>query len=761
MGIVVSLDKVLFHNPSNQYAVLAVKTADTRVPDGARSTYHYRDHLIRFTAVGYGLPQTDAVKLELDGDWQDGKYGLQLQVKQWHEVVPPTLEGVRNYLASGLLKGIGEKTADAIVQRFGIKALEVIETEPDKLLEIRGITEERLAGIKEAYAQSRLMRDLMTLLAPFKVTPTTALRIYQHFGPSCAEIVRKSPFNLCQVPGFGFKRVDAIVQKSGGDLQDPMRVHGALYYALEDARGKSGHLFLESETLIKGAMQLLNERIPLPQMRVPKSSVAHELEAMILADEVVSNKGNVYLPKAFTQESETAYQLVQVLLEGPEPVDIARPLEEVKRRLGITLSRRQEDGVEMAFQSAVSIITGGPGTGKTTVLQTVIEVYKKLYPDKKLMLGAPTGKASRRMAEATGVDDAQTLHSLLGLFGEDSDWQGRRKKEPLDDGLLIVDESSMMDMWLAHQLFKRLRPGIRVLLVGDADQLESVGAGNVFQELIECGVVPVTVLDEIFRQSKDSLVAYNAKSINEGKTDLFYGPDFSFLNASGQEEAAEMIRAVYKEQIAQRGLEQVWVLCPFRSDGEASVNSMNQSLQEEVNPPSPDKPEVIYGSRIFRLHDRVMQTKNNYNVKLYDAHGVKVAEGIFNGDVGTIIKVQQGNIVVDYDGRLLDYPLEALDDLELSYATTIHKAMGSEANTVIIPILMANQILLYKNVLYTAVTRAKQSVFLVGQKKALFMAIHRCRKGKRNTLLGQRVILCHKAAALKAAGHEEELKNAG
>lgn len=571
MSIVAALDKVLFFNASSKYSVLRMKTEDSSVPAEARSPYRYHDHLIRFTAVGIELPQTDTVKIEMDGEWKDGKYGLQLQVDHWQEIVPPTLEGVRNYLASGLLKGIGEKTADAIIEKFGINALEILEHQPDRLLEIRGITKERLAEIKDAYAETSRMRVLMTLLAPFKVTPTTAQKIYQHFGPACADIVRQSPFNLCQVPGFGFKRIDAIVQKSGGDLRDPKRVHGALFYALEDARTKDGHLYLEAESLLKAAMQLLNERIPLPQMRVPMSQVEQELSAMIRQDEVVSNHGNVYLPKQFLQESETAQKAVELFLANPAVVDIAQPLARVKHSLGLNLSKRQSEGVEMVFRHNLSIITGGPGTGKTTVLKTVIEVHRQLYPQQKIVLGAPTGKASRRMAEATGIDEAQTLHSILGLHG-DSESKKDRERKPLEAGLLIVDETSMVDMWLIHQLFSRLRPGTKVLLVGDADQLESVGAGDVFHELIGSGVVPVTVLDEIFRQAQDSLIAHNARFINEGKTTLYYGEDFAFHKAESQEETAGIIRELYREQIAAKGIEQVEILSPFRSEGEASVN---------------------------------------------------------------------------------------------------------------------------------------------------------------------------------------------
>ena len=293
MGIVAAFDKVLFFNAASKYTILRMKTADIMIPQEARSPYTYRDHLIRFTAVGYDLPQTDAVKMEMDGIWEKGKYGCQLQVEQWREIVPPTLEGIRGYLSSGLLKGIGEKTADAIVQRFGVDSLYVLENQPERLLEIRGITEERLEEIKTGYAESKVMRDLMTLLAPFKVTPTTAMKIYQHFGLGGVSLLRESPFRLCQIPGFGFKKVDAIVQKSGGDLHDPMRIQGALFYALEQSRNSGGHLYMEAEKLVKNSLGLLNEKIPLPELRLSQQQVEKELQAMVLTDVVVVSKGNI------------------------------------------------------------------------------------------------------------------------------------------------------------------------------------------------------------------------------------------------------------------------------------------------------------------------------------------------------------------------------------------------------------------------------------------------------------------------------------
>ena len=742
MGIVAAFDKTLFSNPASKYCVLRLKTADIMVPQEARSPYHYHDHLIRFTAIGYDLPQTDTIKMELEGEWVNGKYGPQLQVTSWSEVIPPTMEGIRAYLGSGLLKGIGPATANLIVGRFGTDSLNIIEHHPERLLEIRGITEEKLKEIKNGYAESKVLRDLMTLLAPFKITPATAMKIYQHFGPDGVALVRKSPYSLCQMPGFGFKRVDAIVQKSGGAPADPMRIRGAAYYAIEQARNEKGHLFVDAEKLVQDSLTLLNEKLPDPNQWVTAPQVQQELRAMITGNVVVANQGKIYLPHVYTQESETAAQAVKLAMVQPEPVDLAPVMEQVKAKLGIRLSPKQEEGVETVFQSNLSIITGGPGTGKSTILRAVIEAYQLLYPNGTIALAAPTGKASRRMAETTGISDAVTLHSLLGLRGDDTGWE---EKGPLEADLLIVDECSMMDMFLTHQLFKRLGMNTKVLLVGDAEQLESVGAGSVFRELIASRIIPVTVLDQIFRQAKDSLVAYNAKYINEGCGDLNYGDDFSFILADTQEETAETVRNLYEQEVQRVGVDQVQVLSAFRQNGDASANSLNAVLREVVNPASFGKNEVSFGGMTLRIGDRVMQTKNDYSAEVRDKDHKLIGSGVFNGDVGVISSVGSGMVTVNYDGRYIDYPFENINELDFAYATTIHKSQGSEYQTVIIPMLAAHKILLSRNLLYTAVTRAKKRVLLVGQKKALYMAIQKSGVGRRNTILAERMQLYHRA----------------
>ena len=539
-GCRVTYESTIFYNEANKFSIIVVKTSDPRIPPQACNGRYYGDRMLRFTAVGYELPRTKAVELELDGEWVESKYGYQLQVEQWQEIVPQTADGLLAYLGSGLIKGIGPKTAEDIVATFGPDTLNILDNEPEKLLQIRGITEGKLKDIEESYAESRVLRNLMSLLGPFKITPATALKIYQHFGPACVDILKKCPYDLCQISGFGFKRVDGIVRKTDNRLHSTERIKGAVLYTLEDARSKSGHLFLPSEDLVKETLLLLNAPIPIPEQRVRTEEVQETLQQMILHGAVVAYKQYLYSPRVFGQEDDTARMIAERLANISVAENIESALESVRESLGITLSQKQEQAVRTAFQHGLTIITGSPGTGKTTVLKAIIEVFKNLHPKGKFALMAPTGRASRRMAESTGVDEARTLHSALGLGTGEEVGDGERVRF-VDADLVIVDEFSMVDMWLAQQFFKRIGQHTRVVLVGDPNQLPSVGAGNVFYELIHSGMVPVTVLDWIFRQSKDGLIAYNAKFINEGSTKLYYGNDFVFVDSPTQIETARRI----------------------------------------------------------------------------------------------------------------------------------------------------------------------------------------------------------------------------
>ena len=585
----------------------------------------------------------------------------------------------------------------------------------------------------------------MILLAPFNVTPTAAMKIYEHFVSRSVDILQDNPYELCQVSGFGFKRVDAIVRKGNTPLNSPMRIHGAVFAALDTQRNERGHLFLDETALSKTAVKLLNEGVLPEQVQVKPEEVSSVIQDMILKGEIVCSNGNIYPIGCFVQEDETARKIAEMLAVPAEAVDITAALSRIRQEIGVAPSQRQTEAAYMAYRSLLSIITGGPGTGKTTVLRVIIEIQKLLYPDSKILLAAPTGRASRRMAESTGMDGAKTLHSLLGLLGDSEPIYKDKQKEPLDADLIIVDESSMIDMWLARQFFQRIRPGTRVVLVGDVDQLQSVGAGDVFRELIDCGLIPVTVLDEIFRQKKGSLIARNAKKINRAQIDLEYGEDFQFVKCQTQEEAADLICRIFCEQVREHGIEKVQILSPFRSDGLASVEQLNAAIREMVNPVKDDTTDLKVGSHYFRVGDKVMQTKNNDKAS--------------NGDIGYIRKMGRNEknemkVTVEFSGnRIAEYGLEEMSHMELAYATTVHKAMGSEFDIVIMPVLRSHYNMLNRNIVYTAITRAREQVIPVGQKKTLIMAILKKTTGKRNTLLGERI-----GKYLKAFTRRDELK---
>lgn len=742
-------DKTIFYNPLSRYCIVSVKTDDTEVPEYARSDYKYKDHLIRFTATGYDLPQSDSVTMELTGEWvKDEKHGYQLQVEHCREIVPPTPDGVCGYLSSGLIKGIGEKTAEAIVARFGVRALDILENSPEQLLEIRGITEERLKEIKESYVESHVLRDLMTFLAPFQVTPATAMKIHQQLGSASISIIRDSPFVLCRFPDFSFKSVDEIAQKAGCRPDDPARIKGALHQTLNRKCKEKGHLFLEKTELCKAAMRLLNAGIKQTALRVKSEAVLEQIQHMILLGDVVAYKDSIYPKRYFILEDETARLIAEILAEKPPAVDVSHALAQVCQTFSINLSTKQRTAVETAFAYNLSIITGSPGTGKTTVLKAVLEVFRLLNPDSKVLLAAPTGRASRRMSESTGFDGAKTLHSALCLMGGDED-EEYEEGEVIDASLVVVDETSMVDMWLATQLFSRLGSGTKIVLVGDADQLPSVGPGNVFREMIACGLIPVTVLDEIFRQKKGSLIAYNAKQVNEDKTPLKYGEDFIFIDCESQNEAADIIRQIYLEEVSESSIERVQILSPYRSEGEAAAEKLCQSIREEINPCIPEIPELRIGPKAFRIGDRVMQTKNKGEIS--------------NGDLGFIRSFNppkddvEATVTIEFsDGRFVDYELGKMGSIKLAYAMTVHKAMGSECDTIIMPVLVQHMRLLYRNLVYTAITRAKSRVFLVGEKDILHMAIHRCKIDDRNTMLGLRITQYAKSFALQARPRQTE-----
>lgn len=659
-------DRKIFYSPDSGYSVIQYKTEDN-IPLEARTQYIGKNNEItRFTAVGYGMPQTDAVEVMLEGDWEKGKHGLQLIITNWEEIIPQTAEGVQAYLSSGIIKGIGEKTAEDIVKQFGIKALQILEKEPEKLLIVKGITESKLEAIKESYALSRPISGLMTFLAPYDITPYKAMKIQQSFGTNSLSIIKTSPFKLCKIPGFGFVTVDTIAMKIGCKPNDPLRIRGALFYALEESRSNEGHLCLEREDLCKKALKLLNKRLPKNKYLI-KDEVNNELNLVISENELISNYNSVYLPNCYLNEGIVAKRVATRLMTSTPIYDISILLKNLSDKIGISLSHEQEQAVKTALNSNMSIITGPPGTGKTTVLKAIIYVYQTLFPGKSILLTAPTGRASRRMAESTGFQNAKTLHSALGLVSQDVNVK-LRNDDLVDADFIIVDETSMVDMWLCLQLFNRLRPDTKLLMIGDPEQLPSVGAGNVFREFINCELIPIARLSQIFRQSNQSTIPFNARLINQGIKNLDYNNnDFIFRECEIPTDIPTMIYKIYLDEISRKGLENVQILSPMKERGDASSEKLNMAIQDIVNPASPNKPELKVNKKIFRLGDRVMQTKNK--------------DEITNGDVGIIVSIDNGKVLINFSDpfkkRYISYDKIGMETIELAYAITIHSARRS------------------------------------------------------------------------------------
>ena len=541
------------------------------------------------------------------------------------------------------------------------------------------------------------------------------------------DVLKKTPFELCTLSGFGFKTVDAIARKTACRPNDPMRIRGAIHYIMDEIRS-TGHLYLYKDELCSQAYKLLNEGFP--HEAVTPQAINAELYVMVVSNVLHAQSGNIYKPSAFLAEEYTAKRIAQVLLQPSTKVHIDMELENAQKEMGLTLAPNQLDAVRNCFSHMVTLVTGGPGTGKNTILKAVLSVHRQLGGD-KVMLMAPTGLAARRMAESTGYEGASTIHNALGL-NFDLDEVGEAQRPPLDADLIIVDEFTMADMYLAFELFSRIVDGTRVLLLGDVEQLPSVGPGNVFRDLLECGRIPTTVLDVIYRQANTSSIIVNAAAVCRGSTKLQYADDFLFESCADSDATAETVERCYLQEVDERGVENVQILSSFRTRGACSVQALNEEVRELVNPAKPTVPEIKVGSRLYRLNDRVMQMKNK--------------DDISNGDAGFISHIYVGEdndsvVTITFsDNRVVEYAPEDLDITEPAYAVTVHKSQGSQYETVIIPLPGEFSIMMRRNLIYTAITRAKKKVILVGQKRMLFLAIHRNDTAKRNTMLGRRIL---------------------
>ncbi len=673
-------------------------------------------------AVGYNLPVSDKLRYDLKGRWGKSKYGRQFEVERYDEVVVPTKEGIIAYLSSGQIQGVGPVIAERIYDEFGDDTLQVLDKEPERLLTVSGVSQAKLIKIKDSYLESRGARDVLALLLPYGITAKKALRFYREYGKDAVEVVKEQPYRLCEIAGIGFLTADKIAMSVGFDELSPQRVDEGILYTLRDAETK-GHLCLESEKLFKGCLKLLNTKgltEKMVRVRAGKLVKAHELVCY----------GKYVFRLEMALKEHLLAELIHKQLQNKHLTtfaDLETELDIEEKVLGKKLAPEQRAAVKMALTNGLSIITGGPGTGKTLIQKAILDIYKRNYSGNGIRLAAPTGRAARRMAQSTG-EIASTVHRMLALSA-DEDGMFNEPQE-IEADLILVDEVSMLDIHLAVKLFSAIRQGAQVVLIGDADQLPSVGPGAVLSELIASECIPVVKLDKVFRQAAGSRIAINAKLIRHGTYALEYGEDFQFIDSNSLEESAKIIQKIYLQETLKHGVDNVALLTPYRQKTETGVNALNVLLRDKVNIPNARKAEVQDGKRVFRVGDKVMQTKNYLDVN--------------NGDIGYIKDIstfgEDTMVQIDFgDDRIQKYNSEELEILDWGYATTIHKSQGDEYNTVILNLQLAHAIMLTRPLLYTAITRGKNKVIIVGEKRALCIAINRTDTEKRGTCLAKRI----------------------
>lgn len=674
-------------------------------------------------AVGYCLPTADNLRYEIQGHWsKNPKHGVQYEVESYEEVIVPSKEGIIAYLSSGQIKGIGPKMAERIFDAFGLNTLNVLDHEPEKLLTISGISKTKLKKICDSYLANRGARDVVAFLAPHGITPNRAVQLYREYGNETMEIVKNHPYRLCEIAGIGFRSADQIAMNMGFAKVSAERVDEGLMFTLTEAEGK-GHLCMEKKDFVKTAMKILDT----PELTI--DMVANRAARLVSAGRLSCYKGYVYRARTAETEQQLAERIHVVQRSSPYArfSSLDQEINREEQKLGIRLDPEQRTAITTALQSPISVITGGPETGKTSIQKAILDIYRRQNPGGRIVCCAPTGRAARRMEQSTG-HPASTVHKALGLIAGDDGQYG--EPESFDADLVLIDEVSMLDIYLAKHVLRSVPKGCQLVLIGDADQLPSVGPGAVLSEIIKSDVIPVVRLDRVHRQNAGSRIATNAKLIRHGNLSLEYGTDFQFLDSSSIAESAEKIEKLYLQEIAKYGVDNVALLSPYRQKTETGVAALNERIRKDVNPQDPTKGEITLGKKTFRTGDKVMQIKNH--------------EDVNNGDIGYITDISGiGNdavVCIDFgDGRNVEYDASELNMLDLGYASTIHKSQGSEYQSVIINLQCAHSIMLVRPLIYTAITRAKKQVIIVGERRALCIAIKKQDTEKRGTQLAERL----------------------
>ena len=699
-----TIERITFQNPENGYSVLQATIKGYREEQTLVGTFH---------------EVTVGAVLTVEGTWRvDKRYGRQFAVEKWTEELPADIIGIEKYLGSGLVKGIGPKFAKLIVAKFGLDTFNVIENEPDKLLEVYGIGKGRVAKILASWEKQKDVKDIMVFLQGHGVSSTYAAKIYKQYGKESIEKVQANPYCLADdIWGIGFKTADGIAEKLGYEKNDLRRCRSGIFYTLNKL-SEDGHVYSEREQLIKSAKELL---------QAEEEPITQALDDMITKEDLILDEEAIFLPPFYYAEIGVASKLKRLLEDSTGNLfDGTLNIEEIVKKTGIQYDDVQVAAIQQAVKSKVMVLTGGPGTGKTVTTQGIIAALESL--GQGILLAAPTGRAAKRMNEATGKE-AKTIHRLLEY--NPAEGYGRNDENPLDGGVLIVDESSMIDVILMNSLLKAVPSHMRLILVGDIDQLPSVGAGNVLRDIIDSGVVPVIRLTKIFRQAQTSRIITNAHKINQGIfPDISNGrdADFFFIKQEDPEKAAQEIVNIVKNRIPKAyhySTNDIQVLAPMQRSVVGATN-LNIILQEAINP---EGDFLSRGGFKYRKGDRVMQIRNNYDKE------------VFNGDIGIVqnVNMEDRSLTVIYEGRAVEYEDNELDEVTLAYATTIHKSQGSEYPVVVIPLLMTHFVMLQRNLVYTGITRAKKICIIVGTTKALAYSVHNMVVLKRNTKLKERL----------------------
>lgn len=678
-------------------------------------------------------------------------YGAQIQVDRYEEKQPTDSIAIERYLGSGAIKGVGPALAARIVKRFGEDSFDIIEREPERLAEVKGISMKMAVKIAEQFGEKRQMRQAMLFLQDYGISMNMAVKIYKIYGDKMYEVLQKNPYKLADdIQGIGFKIADSIARRAGFQQDSEYRIQAGILYQLQQS-GSQGHCYLPEGELVQLTAELL---------LVDEERIREQLECMTLNKEVViqENEGERYLYSStlYYMELNSARMLLDLNLSYElDEAALDRRVGQIERQEQIELDALQRDAVYQAVQNGVTIITGGPGTGKTTTINTILQVLDLEGLD--ILLAAPTGRAAKRMSETSGWE-AQTIHRLLELNGG-VDLEGedkrtmhfeRNEKQPLEADVIIVDEFSMVDIYLMNALLRAIVPGTRLIMVGDVNQLPSVGPGNVLKDMILSGFCPVVRLNRIFRQAAESQIVVNAHKINSGE-EISLGsqtPDFLHLERQDSASVINVVIQLIMQKLpphVDASVYDIQVLTPMRK-GELGVEHLNQVLQQYMNPPEPGKVEREFHSVLFREQDKVMQIRNDYQItwskKTRYGDVFEEGTGVFNGDTGVIREIHavEETVVVEFDeGKVVEYDFNQMDEMELAYAITIHKSQGSEYPAVVLPILGGPRMLMNRNLLYTAVTRAKKCVVTVGNGQMIQRMIHNVNEQKRYSSLCRRI----------------------